>query len=64
MGYPENSYKERSGHGHVVMVTNVARKKLEERFGKIDIKTRIILRHSSSDGKSDRTYFDGVLDIS
>jgi hypothetical protein len=62
VGYPENSYKERSGHGHVVMISDVARTKLEERFGKIEIRTRVIQRHLSNDGKYDCTYFNGIVE--
>lgn len=60
VGYPANSSKERSGFGHVVMLTNGARKKVEENFGKIEIRTRVIQRHSSSEGTYDCTYFNGI----
>lgn len=60
VGYPENNFKERSGHGHVVVISNAARAKLEEHFGKLEIRTRVFLRHESSDGKYERTYFNGV----
>lgn len=63
VGYPENSSIERSGHGHIVLVSDVARAKLEERFGELEIRTRIIQRHESSDGKFERTYFNGILDF-
>ena len=62
VGYPENSLMERSGHGHVVLISDVARAKLEERFGNLEIRMRTIQRHESSDGKCERTYFDGFLD--
>jgi hypothetical protein len=60
VGYPENSFKERSGHGHVVLISDVARTKLEERFGKLEIRTRVIQRHESSNGRYECTYFNGV----
>lgn len=60
VGYPENSSIERSGHGHVVLISDVARIRLEERFGKLGIRTRVLLRHESSDGRYERTYFNGV----
>jgi len=60
VGYPENSSMVRSGHGHVVLISDVARTKLEEHFGKLEIRTRVILRHTSSDGRHERTYFNGV----
>ena len=63
VGYPENSSMERSGHGHVVLISDVARAKLEERFGKLEIRTRTIQRHESSDGKCERTYFNGFIDF-
>lgn len=61
VGYPENSSKERSGHGHVVMISDDARTKLEERFGKNETRTRVALRHESSNESCERTYFNGVV---
>jgi len=58
--YPENSDKERSGRGHVVLISDVARTKFEEHYGKFEIRTRVLLRHESSDGRYERTYFNGV----
>lgn len=62
IGYPNNSSKERSGHGHIVLISDVAREKLEQRFGKFEIRTRVIQYHLSEDGKFERTYFNGFLD--
>jgi hypothetical protein len=59
VGYPENSSKERSGQGHVVLISDVARRKLEEHFGRLEIRTRVLLHHESSDGRCERTYFNG-----
>ncbi|MES9874197.1 MAG: hypothetical protein ABW146_13855 [Candidatus Sedimenticola sp. 6PFRAG7] len=59
VGYPENTYKERSGQGHVVMISDVARTKIEEHFGKLEIRTRVLLRFESRDGRYERTYFNG-----
>ena len=61
LGYPENSFKERSGHGHVLLITKEAKEKLDARFGSLMIKTRAILRHESSDGKYERVYFDALV---
>ena len=61
IGYPENSFNERSCHGHVVLISDVARTKLEERFGKLEIRTRVIQRHESSNGRCECTYFNGVV---
>ena len=58
--YPENSDKERSGRGHVVLISDVARTKFEEHYGKFEIRTRVLLRHEASDGRYERTYFNGV----
>lgn len=59
VGYPENSSKERYGHGHAVVIAGVARNKLEEHFSKLEIRTRVLLRHESSEGKHECTYFNG-----
>lgn len=63
IGYPEHSLVERSGHGHVVLISAAARIKLEKHFGRLEIRTRTIQCHKSSDGKCERTYFDGFLNI-
>jgi hypothetical protein len=60
VGSPENTYKERSGRGHVVLISNVARIKLEEYLGKLEIRTRVFLCYESSDGRYKHTYFNGV----
>lgn len=59
VGCPESSLKERSGLGHVVLISDAARAKLEERFGELNIRTRTIQRYESSDGRCERTYFNG-----
>ena len=61
LGYPEKSFRERSGHGHVLLITKEAKEKLDARFGSLMIKTRAILRHASSDGKYERVYFDALV---
>ena len=61
IGCRESTYRERFGHGHIVLISDVARTKLENLFGKLEIKTRVIQRHESSDGRYDRTYFNGVV---
>lgn len=62
VGYPESSFNERSGHGHVVLISDAARKQLEERFSKLEIRTRVLLRHESSDGRYERIYFNGAVE--
>ena len=55
--------KERSGHGHVVLISDTARATLEEHFGKLEIRTRTIQRHESNDGRYERIYFNGFHDF-
>ena len=63
VGCPENGSVKRSGHGHAVLISDVAREKLEEYFGNLEIRTRTIQRHESSDGKCERAYFNGFPDL-
>ncbi|MEX2499481.1 MAG: ATP-binding protein [Wenzhouxiangellaceae bacterium] len=62
LGYPETSFIERSGHGHVVLISEEAKEKLDAGFGNLVIKTRTIQRHESSDGKQQRVYFDALVE--
>lgn len=62
LGYPENSFTERSGHGHVVLISEEAKGKLDGRFGKLMIRTRVIQRYQSSDEEYARVYTDGVAE--
>ena len=62
IGDPSSYSTTRSGHGHVILISDVARTKLEDRFGKLEIRTRTIQSHKFSDGRHERTYFDGCLE--
>ncbi|ODB95245.1 hypothetical protein A3197_17995 [Candidatus Thiodiazotropha endoloripes] len=62
VGYPENSSVERSGHGNVVLISDSSRAELEERFGKLLLRTRVIQRYESQEGTSQKIYFDGVAE--
>jgi len=62
IGYPENSQLEPSGIGHIVLISKSARDVIEEKFGKLEINTRVIQRHESDNGKYERIFFDGIVD--